>query len=61
MRTTDLEVDNGSEHEKKQTDLRRQDGQNSIIAVYYILSLFIYTSCALYMWRRGSKFLHIKD
>lgn len=30
--------------------------QKVIIATYYILSPFIYTFCAFYMWGLGSKF-----
>lgn len=59
MRTTNLELDSDTEREKKQIQERLKEvKQNLIIAVYRFLSSSIYTFCAFYIGRGGSKFMN---
>lgn len=54
MRTINLELD----REHKEKERLKEVKQNVIIAIYYIISSFIYTFCAFYIWGWGSRFMN---
>lgn len=67
MRTTDLELDSGSEHEEKQRDRLKEVKQIELnhYCLLYLVPFFIYFLCILHTgnWFKvyELKLFHIKD